>query len=288
MLVAAVQFAPDKGKLSINLDRIAEGILQSAAEGAVFVAFPETATTGYFLEGGVVELCLTSQQLADELGTRLRSKLESKVDVIVGYYQLEDGNIYNSSAYLTCSSEGCVHNHSYQKFFLPTYGVFDEDRFVSRGRALGVVETQLGKTGMMICEDVWHSIFPTMTAVAGATTMVIPSASPARGFNGEHIENHDRYGRLVRGISEEHGVFCILCQLVGFEGGKGFVGGSMITDPFGRVLVEAPVGREAMIMTELDLGLVQIARASTPLISDLQSAWPTIRNLVADADHLPE
>jgi predicted amidohydrolase len=58
----------------------------------------------------------------------------------------------------------------------------------------------------------------------------------------------------------------------------------MITDPFGRVLVEAPVGKEAIIIAELDLGLVQIARASTPLISDLQAAWPTIQSLVSGAD----
>lgn len=286
MQVAAVQLAPEKGKLAPNLDRIAEGIIQAAAEGCSLVAFPETATTGYFLEGGVVELCITAEQFAQELSQRVAGKLKSEIDVVCGYYQLEDGNIYNSSAFLRCNSAGAAHQSSYQKFFLPTYGVFDEDRFVSRGRSLGIVETKLGKTGMMICEDVWHSIFPTMTAVAGATTMVIPSASPARGFNGEHIENHDRYGRLVKGISEEHGVFCILCQLVGFEGGKGFVGGSMITDPFGKVLVEAPVGKEAMIMAELDLGLVQIARASTPLISDLQAAWPTIQALVSGADEV--
>ena len=283
MQVAAIQFAPEKGKLAPNLDRIAEGILQAAAENCDLVAFPETATTGYFLEGGVVELCITAEELAAELTQRLAGKLGKEIDVITGYYQLEDGNIYNSSAFLRCNAVGAEHKSSYQKFFLPTYGVFDEDRFVSRGRSLGVVDTKLGKTGMMICEDVWHSIFPTMTAVAGATTMVIPSASPARGFSGEHIENHDRYGRLVKGISEEHGVFCILCQLVGFEGGKGFVGGSMITDPFGRVLVEAPVGKEAIIIAELDLGLVQIARASTPLISDLQAAWPTIQSLVTEA-----
>lgn len=284
MQVAAVQFAPEKGKLAANLDRIAEGIVQAADEGCDLVAFPETATTGYFLEGGVVELCITSEQLASELTARLKGKLNGEIDVVLGYYQLEAGNIYNSSAFLRCVASGAEHKSSYQKFFLPTYGVFDEDRFVSRGSRLGVVETKLGSTGMMICEDVWHSIFPTLNAVAGATTMVIPSASPARGFNGENIENHDRYRRLVKGISEEHGVFCVLCQLVGFEGGKGFVGGSMITDPFGRVLVEAPVGKEAIITAELDLGLVQIARASTPLISDLQAAWPTIQTVISGSE----
>jgi predicted amidohydrolase len=76
----------------------------------------------------------------------------------------------------------------------------------------------------------------------------------------------------------------VLAQLVGFEGGKGFVGGSMINDPFGNVIVQAPVGEEAIIMAELDMDLVPIARSSTPLISDLQSAWPNIQRIVNDSN----
>jgi len=282
--VAVVQFAPDKGKLHANLDRIAELVGQACKEGASFIVFPEAATTGYFLEGGVVELSLSGAELASQLQGRLRGKLERPVEVVVGFYEEKQGNIYNSAAYLVCSRESVECKYTYQKFFLPTYGVFDEERFVSRGRDLGLIETYLGKASIMICEDVWHSVWPTLNAVAGATVMIIPSASPARGFSGEGIENHDRYARLVKGIAEEHGVFTVLAQLVGFEGGKGFVGGSMINDPFGNVIVQAPVGEEAIIMAELDMDLVPIARSSTPLISDLQSAWPNIQRIVNDSN----
>jgi N-carbamoylputrescine amidase len=281
--VAVVQFAPEKGKLQKNLDRIAELLVQVSEAGASFVTFPEAATTGYFLEGGVVELSLTGQDLANQLQSRLRGKLHRPLEVVIGFYEEKHGNIYNSAAYLVCSRESVECKFTYQKFFLPTYGVFDEDRFVSRGRELGLVDTHLGKASIMICEDVWHSIWPTLNAVAGATIMLIPSASPARGFGGEGIENHDRYKRLVRGIAEEHGVFTILAQLVGFEGGKGFVGGSLITDPFGEIIVEAPVGEESIIIAELDMSLVPIARASTPLISDLQSAWPNIQRIANES-----
>jgi N-carbamoylputrescine amidase len=194
------------------------------------------------------------------------------------------GNIYNSAAF--CRFDGtrlqCL--KTYQKFFLPTYGVFDEDRFVSKGHDLCILDTTVGKTALMICEDVWHSVLPTLNAVAGATAMIIPSASPARGFKSEHIENHERYQRLVRAISEEHGVYSFVAQLVGHEGGKGFVGGSMICDPLGRILVEAPVGVEAIITANIDLELVSIARAQTPLISDLQSSWHNILKIANQID----
>ena len=274
--VGIVQFSPDKGKLEGNLDRIAEHLIQCAEEGIQLTVFPETSTTGYFLEGGVVELAISAESLTQKLQERIEGKLKSPIEFALGFYEVLGGNIYNSSAFLRFNGSRIQCLKTYQKFFLPTYGVFDEDRFVSKGTDLCVLDTSVGKTSMMICEDVWHSILPTINAVAGATAMIIPSASPARGFRSEHIENHERYQRLVRAISEEHGVYTFLAQLVGHEGGKGFVGGSMICDPLGRVLVEAPVGVEAIITANIDLELVAIARAQTPLISDLQSSWHNI------------
>ncbi len=274
--VGIVQFSPDKGKLEGNLDRIAEHLIQCAEEGIQLAVFPETSTTGYFLEGGVVELAISAESLTQKLQERIEGKLKTPIEFALGFYEVLGGNIYNSSAFLRFNGSRIQCLKTYQKFFLPTYGVFDEDRFVSKGTDLCVLDTSVGKTSMMICEDVWHSILPTINAVAGATAMIIPSASPARGFRSEHIENHERYQRLVRAISEEHGVYTFLAQLVGHEGGKGFVGGSMICDPLGRVLVEAPVGVEAIITANIDLELVAIARAQTPLISDLQSSWHNI------------
>ena len=172
----------------------------------------------------------------------------------------------------------------YRKFFLPTYGVFDEERFVSRGRDVCVMDTRLGKVALLVCEDVWHSIMPTICAVRGAQLLVVPSASPARGFTGTSIDNLERYKRLFQAISEEHGMWCVNAQLVGFEGGKGFIGGSSVVDPLGREIGAAPVAEPHLLLAEVDLELVAIARAQSPLLSDLQSAWEEIRRLVAATD----
>ena len=172
--------------------------------------------------------------------------------------------------------------HVYRKFFLPTYGVFDEERFVSRGRDLGVFESRFGTMALLICEDVWHSILPTLCAVSGAQILLVPSASPARGFSGERPENLQRYERLLAGIAEEHGVFCVNSQLCGFEGGKGFTGGSMIFDPSGAKLVQAPICEEHLILATIDTDLVALARSQSPLLSDLESAWSDIVRIVSE------
>lgn len=110
--------------------------------------------------------------------------------------------------------------------------------------------------------------------------VIVPSASPARGFAHSKPENLERYERMMRSIAEEHGMFCLNCQLCGFEGGKGFVGGSMVMDPFGRLVAQGPVEEEYLLTAEIDLDQVALARAQTPLISDLQSAWGDIARIV--------
>jgi N-carbamoylputrescine amidase len=280
--VACAQFAPRKAAISQNLDRIAEIVLQAQQEEVDLLVFPETATSGYFLEGGVLDAALTSDQLLAELSKRLSGRIGRPIDVVLGFYQSSDGNLYNAAAYLEFMEHGPRLAHVYRKFFLPTYGVFDEERFVSRGRSLGVFESRFGTVGILICEDIWHSFLPSLCGVAGAQLILVPSASPGRGFSGETVGNLDRYQRLLAAVSEEHGVFCVNCQLCGFEGGKGFVGGSMVSDPFGKLIAQAPLQDEHLLMANVDLDMVAIARAQSPLISDLQSAWSDIQRIVGE------
>jgi predicted amidohydrolase len=279
--IACAQFAPVKAEVERNLDTIAEIVLQAQDEGTDLVLLPETATSGYFLEGGVLESSLTQEALARGLWSRLAGKVTRPIDVALGFYQSLDGILYNSAAYFEFTAEGPRIVGVYQKFFLPTYGVFDEERFVSRGRDLGIFDTRFGRIALLVCEDVWHGVMPTLCAVNGAQLVLVPAASPARGFHGEDIDNHDRYRRLFRAISEEHGVFCASAQLVGFEGGKGFIGGSMVVDPFGVTRGEAPVADPYLLITEIDLDEVAVARAQSPLLSDLQGQWEEVRRLVS-------
>lgn len=281
--VACAQIAPIKAEVDQNLDTIAAAVLQASEEGADLVVLPETATSGYFLEGGVLESSLSTGDLQHRLESRL-TRLNRPIDVLVGFYENEAGNLYNACAYLAFQGGSCQLLGVYRKFFLPTYGVFDEDRFVGRGRNLGVFATRFGQIGVLVCEDVWHSVMPTLTALSGAQVILVPAASPGRGFSGETVENLDRYQRLLRAVAEEHGVWCVNCQLCGFEGGKGFVGGSMVIDPLGAVAAQSPILKPHILLSEIDTDMVTLARSQSPLLPDLQDAWSDIRRIAAAID----
>jgi NAD+ synthase (glutamine-hydrolysing) len=284
--LAISQFRPTKGEYAQNVSRIGAVISQAARLDPKpdLVIFPETATSGYFVEGGVKELAVTAGSLARDLAAAYQGGGPA-LDVAVGFYERFENHIYNSALYVTLGDKKPEVRHVHRKVFLPTYGVFDEERFVDRGQdGVRAFETGWGgKAAILICEDAWHSLAATVAALAGAQLVIVPSASPARGPD----ENDDcedeplpasvvRWERIVRGIAEEHGVFVALANLVGFEGGKGFPGASAVIDPTGRVIARGPLFEEALLAAEIDLDSLTTARSDSPLLADLQSALPVL------------
>ncbi len=276
--LASVQFAPNKAKVPENLARIGELAVQASESGADVVLFSESAACGYFLEGGVLECALSVDQLAAGLNPHLQG-LTRPTDLIVGFYERHNETLHNSAAYLAWDNGTLKPVQVYRKFFLPTYGVFDENRFVAPGNEVAVFETRFGTASILICEDVWHSILPMLAALRGAEILYVPIASPARGFQQHEPANVERYARLLRAIAEEHGVYVASSMLLGFEGGKGFAGGGCIFDPEGVELATSPTQEEHILLADVDRNRVTQARAHLPLLSDLRDRWATLLKL---------
>jgi predicted amidohydrolase len=274
--IVIAQIKPKKADYGHNLAHIGEVMQQLAQEKTPcdVLVLPETVTTGYFLEGGVREMAVTREQLLVDLRNEyVRSGLQKPLDIVIGFYELGDGNYYNSGMYASLAPELAESKivHVHRKFFLPTYGVFDEQRFVSKGRAIQAFDTRFGRAVILICEDIWHSISATIAALKGAHLFYVLTASPGRGFKEDVIGNAAKYRQLLVAIAEEHNVFAINSSLVGFEGGKGFIGHSAVFDPFGNKLVEGPLAEEAILTTRITLDDLNIARANLPLLGDLET-----------------
>src|SRR5438445_737764 len=287
--IALSQFRPTKGEYAQNVARIGGVITQAAQLNPKpdLDVFPETATSGYFVEGVVTELAVTAGTLARDLAAAYQGL---EIDVTVGFYERFQNHIYNSALYATLGKMKPEVRHVHRKVFLPTYGVFDEERFVDRGQdGVRSFETNWGgRAAILICEDAWHSLAATVAALEGAQLVIVPSASPARGLGeaedcagggggGETLPaSVVRWERIVRGIAEEHGVFVALANLVGCEGGKGFPGASAVIDPTGRVIARGPLFEEALLTADIDLDSLTTARSDSPLLADLQSALPVL------------
>lgn len=273
--VATVQFAPEKGAIEANITSLGSIVSQCAQDGVDLVVFPESATTSYYLQGGVDEQSMSAEELGEALSHSIVG-LKEPIDVCIGFYERGDGRTFNSALYATFSPDGWELVHCYRKFFLPSYRVFDEKRYIQPGDEMGVFDTRFGKIGVLICEDLWHSALRTALALHGATILLVLVASPGRGFQGAEPSNIDRYRRMLQGAAEEHGSFVISSMLVGFEEGRGMAGGSRVFGPFGDELVCGPIQDEHIAVAEIDLEDCAIARSQMPLLDDLRQRLPQI------------
>jgi NAD+ synthase (glutamine-hydrolysing) len=289
--VALAQFAPRKADYAGNLQRLAAifAQLDRLDPRPSVLALAESALTGYFLEGGTRDNAVTAGTLAHDLSTIYREAVTSPaaLDVVIGFYEIWNNRLYNSSMYVTLGLGEAEIHHVHRKLFLPTYGMFDEERFVERGRDVRAFDTPWGRAAMLVCEDVWHSMTATIAALDGAQVIFVCAAPPARGawpkLDGvPGPASVSRWDRLVRDIADEHGVFVTLTNLVGSEGGKTFPGGSMVAGPKGEVRGRAPLWDDALLSVTLDLSDVTRARADMPLIADLETMIPHLTASIED------
>ena len=277
-----VQFQPRKGDYAGNIKQFERlfGELVNTSVRPDVVAFSETALTGYFVEGGVREVAMTAQDFAADLNRAFRTTCSGELDIVIGFYELHDNTYFNSALYATLGGNDAIIAHVHRKIFLPTYGMFDEERFVEHGLEVRAFDTKWGRAAILICEDAWHAVTATAAALDGAQIIFVPSASPARGAWPQPDEDvrgpasMHRWERLARDRSEEHGIFFALIQLTGNEGGKTFPGGSVIAGPEGEIRARAPLWDEAAMPITLDLDDITRVRASSPLLANLRTMLP--------------
>jgi predicted amidohydrolase len=275
---AVVQTKPSKGQYLANLATAGEAFAQLADQPLDLIVLPEAAMTGYFLEGAVYDLAVSATHFAHDLAAVWREACGGQpADLVAGFYENDAGTYYNSAVYVHVEPQEERVIHVHRKMFLPSYGVFDEERFLSRGRYLGVFETAFGRMALLICEDACHAISATLAAIKGARVLIVPSASPGRGIEGGgELASITQWRDTLRLAAIEHGIFIIYAGLTGFEGGKGMSGSSFIVDPRGTVLVQAPATEACIVRAELDLGEIDRARATLPLLGDLGAVLPDL------------
>ncbi|HYU90191.1 MAG TPA: NAD+ synthase [Gemmatimonadales bacterium] len=285
--LAIAQLRPSKGDYGANLQKIG-GVLAQVAKldpPVDLVVFPEAATSGYFVEGGVRDVAVTAGTLFRDLTVEHEAAGAPPIDVAIGFYEVFQNHFYNSCLYASLGGKDAGVRHVHRKVFLPTYGVFDEERFVDRGREIRAFDTRWGRAAILICEDAWHSLSGTIAALQGAQLVIVPSASPARGtgMDEEGIRlpaSVVRWERILRGIADEHGVWVAFASLVGFEGGKGFPGGSVVVSPTGEIALRGPLFEEAVLTYDVDFDEITRARSEAPLLADLEVNLPhLIKNL---------
>ena len=249
------------GDVEHNAGLHLDGIARAREAGVDLLVFPELSLTGYRL------LHLTPR-VALPLGSPVLARLAEAAGpmrVVLGFVEEgERGMLHNSAVLLA----GGAPVHVHRKLYLPTYGIFQEERFFGAGRRLELADLPWGKMGVLICEDLWHPELARRLAVAGTRLLVVISASPGRIGAGALPESHESWETLTRSTALLDTCWVVYCGRVGWEEGSFYPGGSHVVRPGGEILERAPLLDEHLLVTEIDLRDSDRLRWRLPLLDD--------------------
>jgi len=259
--VALVQIKPKLGRVADNLALIQEQVEQAILQQADLAVLPELALTGYFLKDLVPEVALTvySPEIV------ALQELSKKISIAVGFVEVtKDYQFYNSAAWF----EGGELKHLHRKVYLPTYGLFDEQRYLGHGDRFRAFDTKFGRMGLLVCEDMWHLSAPYLLAMDGATTLVCLSSSPGRGVDDDELGTAVAWRNLTTSAARFLTCRVIYVNRVGFEDGVNFWGGSHVVAPSGEIVTTAPEFEPSLTLATLTETELRRERITSPLVRD--------------------
>jgi NAD+ synthase (glutamine-hydrolysing) len=252
MRIVMAQINTVVGDVEGNRNLVLEYMDRSRGLGADLVLFPELSLTGYPPRDllGIHGFVDSNLRALQEIARRSEG-----IAAIVGF---ADRNPRQEGKEL-CNAAALVHEGRiqavYHKRLLPTYDVFDEDRYFEEGRQTGLIPFKGGTLGISICEDAWNAqdfrpkpLYPvdpiSDQAAGGADLLINISASPF-----EMGKPGLRYGMLRDHVRKNRRPLLYL-NLVGGNDDILFDGNSLALDCDGSVIAKGKPFEEDLIVVD--------------------------------------
>lgn len=254
MKVALAQINTTVGWIADNEQKILTAYKRGVEAGADVVVLPELAITGYpprdlLLKHGFIDRNLSAlERLAQATG---------KVGLIVGFVGRNDvrpGREATNSVAL-CQNGQVIATRV--KTLLPTYDVFDEDRYFEPAKENHVVEFNGRKVALTVCEDIWndedfwadrrYQRNPVTDLVAeGAEIIFNVSASPW------HLGKNRMRHEMLKSMAAKSKRPLIYCNSVGGNDELVFDGGSLVFNAAGEHLTQGKLFAEDFLLVDLE------------------------------------
>jgi N-carbamoylputrescine amidase len=239
---------------------LAGGIRLAAAEGARLVCLQELTLSRYFAitpdgpQAAAAEAegipdgptCRFAARIAAETGVHVHASLYERAEA-------EDGLGYNTAVVISPAGEVVART---RKLHIPVTAGYHEDRYFRPGPAgedaVPVVELGDARLGFPTCWDQWFPELARLYSLAGAEVIVYPTAI---GSEPDHpdFDTQPLWQQVIVGNGIANGTFMVAVNRVGTEPPLTFYGSSFISDPYGRVLAQAPRDEPAVLVADLDL-----------------------------------
>ncbi len=264
LTVSAIQITAVDGEKAATVDKMAGWLDVAGGRGSDLAVLPELWTGLGFSEKGLHEKIAepfpgpTTEMLADK-ARRYNMFVAGSM-----YERGEDGTYYNSVPLISPQGEIIGVYRKTHLFDAPNRtdikGGIRESDAISPGGNLDVYGTNLARIGLSVCSDLRFPEVYREMALNGAEILVCASAFLSPRF--------DHWEFFLRARATENQAFVVASGQYGIEpkSGIGFVGRSMIVDPWG-VIVATASDSEDCVTAFIDLDFIQEVRARYPLMT---------------------
>jgi len=255
--IAAVQqrWHPDPDE---HIESLAEGIRLAAGEGAQLVCLQELTLSRYFAtsEDGLEAALEMAESIPDGPTCEFAKRMAAETGAFVhaSLYEAapggDDERGYNTAVCFSPEGELTVRT---RKLHIPVTAGYYEDRYFRPGdTGYPVVSLGQANLGFPTCWDQWFPELARAYALAGAEVIVYPTAI---GSEPDHpdFDTEPLWERVITANGIANGTFMVAINRIGQEGPLDFYGSSFISDPYGRVLAQAPRDEAAVLVCDLDL-----------------------------------
>jgi NAD+ synthase/NAD+ synthase (glutamine-hydrolysing) len=262
MRLALLQINPTAGDLEGNARLIVQAARLAQAQGADLMATPELALMGYLPRDLLMNRGFIRR--AGKKLSHIAGELKDAPPLLVGVATPNPSEVgrplYNSAVLLGGGTVG----QAFHKTLLPTYDVFDEDRYFEPFQGTQILQLNGVRLGISICEDVWndrdfwkrrryHQDPIEAMAKAGAEAIVNLSASPFTV--GKQTLREEMLGHMAR----KYSMPLAIVNQVGGDDDLIFDGRSSVFDAHGKLFARAKGFAEDVLVVDLTGGTGETA-----------------------------
>jgi N-carbamoylputrescine amidase len=256
--VAAVQhrWHPDPGEHEAALE---EAIRLGAGEGAELICLQELTLSRYFAvdPAGPEAAGAEPEELPGgrtfEFAARMAAATGAHIHASL-YERAEEGDGLGFNTAIVVSPGGELVART-RKLHIPVTAGYYEDKYFRPGPAdegYPVVELAEAKFGFPTCWDQWFPELARAYSLAGAEVLIYPTAIGSEPDHPE-FDTQPLWQQVIVANGIANGTFMVAVNRIGDEPPLTFYGSSFISDPYGRILAEAPRDEPAVIVADLDL-----------------------------------
>ena len=240
--------------LAGNAERIASAVREAQVRGAGLVITSELALLGYPPRDLLLQPAFVARswEVLEQLAEELRAAPPVLVGIAEPNPSAQGRPLYNSAALLHKGRVGA----RFHKCLLPTYDVFDEDRYFESGSVPEILDLDTLKLGVTICEDVWNDsdfwrhrryhVDPVdVLAQAGSRCLLNLSGSPFAVGKQRFRE------AMLGGMAAKHGIPVLYVNQVGGNDDLVFDGRSCAFDSAGNLIARARAFEEDLVIVDL-------------------------------------